>query len=456
MSRPIPDVPGHPLWRNASDLFHRPLEFFRESYRECGPVFRVRAPGRNYVIIAGPEANKQLLSRIGEQHFDHRPIYAHIARELDSEHYVIATDGDRHAQLRRQVAALLTSRAVAPMLPAMLERATAACRRWVPGQRYEVLPEMHRIVGEQVGMALANHPPGERIDDAILFARYSVGPSLGSYPSFMRFNPRYLLAKRRMKHFVGQVIEEHRTNAPGEARRADFIDGLLATVDEENRPLPAAAIVANAQMVYTNSILYGGPSVAFLLYLILKDRALKETLTAECDAALAEPMSPELLSRLPTLMGVVKESMRLHPIALATPRVVRENFEFEGYEIEKGERVLIAGSVCHQLEQVYPNAQTLDTDRDFSKAPKNTYVPFGGGSHACPAGGFMEFVYAVSTLAILGNVDIELTPHDYVLRKVVNPFPEPSSDFRFHVVSRRTPSLQARPGPPKPAHQSNI
>ena len=411
-------------------------------------MFRVRAPGRNYVIIAGPEANKQLLSRIGEQHFDHEPIYAHIARELDSEHYVIATHGKRHAQLRGQVAAMLTSRAVRPMLPAMLESATSVCRRWIPGQRYEMLPEMHRIVGEQVGIALANHPLGEQIDDAILFARYSVGPSLGSYPSVMRFNPRYLLAKRRMRRFVQEVIDEHRDSPPGETRSADFIDGLLASVDEEGQPLPASAVFANAQMIYTNSILYGGPSVAFMLYLILKDRELKQRLIAECDAALAEPATPDLLGRLPTLLGVVKESMRLHPVALATPRVVRETFEFEGYEIEKGERVLIAGSVCHQLEQVYPNPQTLDTDRDFSKAPKNTYVPFGGGSHACPAGGYMALVYAASAVAILGNVDIEMTPHDYVLRKVVNPFPEPSSDFRFQVLGLRRPPLQKSASPP--------
>ena len=444
MTRSIPSVPGHPLWRNASDLFHRPLEFFRDSYLECGPVFRVRGPGRNYVVIAGPEANEQLLSRIGEQHFDHGPVYAHIARELDSDHYVIATDGERHVQLRRQVAALLTSRAVAPMLPAMLDAATAACRRWVPGEHYEVLPQMHRIVGEQVGVGLANHPPGERIDDAIVFARYSVGPSLGSYPSFMRFNPSYLVAKRRMKDFVEQVIEAHRQTPPGEARHADFIDGLLASVDEDGRPLPAPALFANAQMVYTNSVLYGGPSVAFLLYLILKDRELKEALVAEVDAALEEPLSLDLLRRLPTLMGVVKESMRLHPIALATPRVVRETFEFEGYEIEKGERVLIAGSVCHKLEQVYAEPQRLDIDREYARAPKNTYVPFGGGSHACPAGGFMELVYAVSTLAILGNAELEMTPHDYELRKVVNPFPEPAGDFRMRVVSLRTPGLQAR------------
>jgi len=297
---------------------------------------------------------------------------------------------------------------------------------------------MHRIVGEQVGMALANHPLGEHVNDAIVFARYSVGPGLGSFPTVFRFNPRYLLAKRRMKRFIREVIEEHRASPPGETRSADFIDGLLASVDEEGEPLPAAAVFANAQMVYTNSILYGGPSVAFLLYLILKDRALEETLVAEVDAAFQEPVTPEILCRLPTLRKVVKESMRLHPIALATPRLVCETFEFEGYQIPKGERVLIAGSVCHHLEQVYSDPQRLDIDREFSKENKNTYVPFGGGSHACPAGGFMELVFAVSALAILRNVEIEMTPRDYVLRKVVNPFPEPAGDFRFRVVGLRT------------------
>ena len=437
MSHPIPEVPGHPLWRNASDLYQRPLQFFRDAYLSYGPVFRVRAPGRNYIIIAGPQANQKLLNRANAHYFDHKPVYAHIARELGSEHYIIATEGARHSQLRRQVAVLLSPRTVAQRLPAMLATTMSTCRGWSVGRVYSVLSEMHRLVGDSVGLALANQPLGDRVHDAITYARYSVGPSLGAYPSMFRFYPPYLLARRRMTRFLETIIEDHRAHPPSSDRPADFIDGLLSAVDEEGRPLSSKAVFANAQMTYTNSILYGGPSMAFLLYVVLNDDILRASLTAEIDEALLNPVTPQTLCHLPMVMKVVKESMRLHPVALATPRVVRESFEFEGYRIPKGESVLIAGSVCHLLDTVHPNSELIDLDREATPAKNNSYVPFGSGVHQCPAGGFMELVFAVTLIAILRTVYLESNPRDYTLRKVVNPFPEPARDFRFQVIGSR-------------------
>jgi cytochrome P450 len=170
---------------------------------------------------------------------------------------------------------------------------------------------------------------------------------------------------------------------------------------------------------------------------VLRDDALRARLTAEIDEALASPVTPETLCRLPTVMKTVKESIRLHPVALATPRVVRESFEFEGYQIAKGESVLIAGSVCHLLDSVHSNAEQFDLERELGPSSNNTYVPFGSGVHQCPASGFMEMVLAVSLVAILGTVSLETNPGDYTLRKVVNPFPEPARDFRFRVIGPR-------------------
>ena len=434
----IPKVPGHPIWKNANDLFNRPLQFFRDSYLSYGPVFRVSGPGRSYIIIAGPEANKKLLTRSKDHLFDHKPIYAHIARELKSEHYVISTEGERHSRLRQQVAKQLSARAVAPRLPGMLATASSVCRRWRKGQTYQVLHEMHQLVGDQVGIALANEPLDTHLNAAITFARYSVGPGLGSYPKFLRFHPKYLASSKRMVRFMNRVIDDHRKRTKVEGDPTDFIDGLLSCVDENGQSLPDAAIFANAQMVYSNSILYGGPSVAFLLYMILKDQELLNTLTNEIDEAIHHPITPMFLCQLPTVMKVVKESMRIHPVALATPRVVKESFEFEGYQIPKGEKVLVVGSVCHHLDNFYPNAEQINPDRKQPAGKHNAYVPFGSGSHSCPAGGFMEVVFAVSIVAILSTVKLKLTPHDYTLRKVVNPFPEPANDFRFEVVEIRT------------------
>src|SRR5258708_16808851 len=63
----IPVAPGLPFIGNAIDLLQRPLEFFVQSYHDLGPIFRATGPGRDYVIMAGPEANPFLLD--GGQHY---------------------------------------------------------------------------------------------------------------------------------------------------------------------------------------------------------------------------------------------------------------------------------------------------------------------------------------------------------------------------------------------------
>jgi len=319
----------------------------------------------------------------------------------------------------------------------MLAAATRACKSWKSNRVYSVLPEMHRVVGDLVGLALANQPLGDNLKDAIVFARYSVGPGLGAYPSMFRFHPRYLLSRRRMGRFIQSVIQAHRDNPPNDERPADFIDSLLTMLDETGQTLPPSAVFANAQMVYTNSILYGGPSLAFVVHMVLQDQELYTRLVTEIDEALSSPITPQTMCRLPTVMKAVKESMRLHPVALATPRLVTKTFKFAGYEIKKGERLLIAGSVCHHLDDIHSKPDTVDLDRNFQTTGKNTYVPFGSGRHQCPAGGFMELVFGIAATAILRNVEVTGFPENYTLRKVVNPFPEPSQDFRFKIVRLR-------------------
>lgn len=53
----IPCAAGLPLAGNALDLARDAEAFLLMQYRSLGPVFRVRAFGRRFVVLAGPEAN---------------------------------------------------------------------------------------------------------------------------------------------------------------------------------------------------------------------------------------------------------------------------------------------------------------------------------------------------------------------------------------------------------------
>jgi cytochrome P450 len=437
----VPAAPGLPLIANAVDLLVNPLAFFVRSFHDVGPVFRAAGPGRGYTVLAGPEANRFLLHE-GERYLDNKPIYARLAGQLMSANYPIATDGARHLHLRRTIKAGFSHEALARYAPRMIATADRIAREWRPGQRLRVLETMHRLVGEQLGLAMANRPLGELLGDAVTFARFSVGAGLGAYPAVMARFPHYLLAKRRMLAFMREVVAAHRADPPGVGRDADFVDLLLAATDAEGRAFADEDVIANAQMVYSNSLLYGAPACAFLLYGLLRHPEALARVCVEVDALFAGG-APDALGLLHAklLRAAALESMRLYPIALATPRVVAKPFSFAGYELEAGTVTLWAVSVCHFLPEVFPEPYAFDIDRYGE--PRNEHrhagmlVRFGLGAHACMGAGLVDALMMTTVVAMLRNVDLALDPLGYQLRRVVNPFPEPEAGFVVRVTARR-------------------
>jgi cytochrome P450 len=261
--------------------------------------------------------------------------------------------------------------------------------------------------------------------------------------------PNYRLAKRRMLALMHEIIAEHRRvpagsrDSTGSVRGEDFVDHLLRSTDEEGKPLSDTDVIANAQMAYSNSLLYGAPACAFLLYCLLQNSAALARVRAEVDAAFAEGAKPgfETVKRLPLLRASLLESQRIQPIALATPRVVVEPFEFAGHTVPRSSVLLFAVSVCHFLPEIFPNPSTFDIDRyaDPENGPRQraAVVPYGLGAHSCLGAGLVELFVLTTLGAILRQVDLALEPPSYTLRRVVNPFPEPEARLAVRVVGRR-------------------
>src|SRR5215469_18326056 len=204
-SRAAPLAPGHPIIGSALDLLADPMEFFVKTYLSVGPVFRVKAPTRDYLVLAGPQANRWVLQG-GEHYLDQKPLYQHIAKEFCSANYPIATDGERHRHLRRSLKAAFSHQALSGAVEPMLQTATTMVRQLGPGQKVRVLSLFHRMIGEQLGVALLHQPLGEHWRQAVTFARFSIGPGLGAYPTLARHAPRYQSAKQHMFHLMHEIV----------------------------------------------------------------------------------------------------------------------------------------------------------------------------------------------------------------------------------------------------------
>jgi cytochrome P450 len=301
---------------------------------------------------------------------------------------------------------------------------------------------MHRLTGDQLGPPLVNAPLQLSTRRGITFARFSIGPGLGSYPLFFRHYPAYRRAKAEMMTFLREVVNDHRTNRPGAEREADFIDLLLAATDEEGRPYGDDDVIANAQMAFSNSMIYGGPVCAFFLYALLKFPEVRERVQPEIDALFAHE-NPTLADfmKMRTLRAAMLESLRRYPVALATPRVTISPFDFQGYSLPAGEAIFFAGTVCHFLPEIYPDPRRFDLDRFLEPRSEQRqaamFVPFGLASHSCLGAGLVELLTMTTLATMLHYWDLSLYPADYCLRRVVNPFPEPDRRFAIRIRARR-------------------
>lgn len=436
----VPLAPGYPLIGSALGLLADPMEFFVKSYLTVGPVFRVKAPTRDYLVLAGPQANRWVLQG-GEHYLDQKPLYQHIATQLCTANYPIATDGERHRHLRRSLKAAFSHQALSGAIQPMLQTATMA-HQLGHGQKVRVLSLFHRMIGEQLGVALLHQPLGERWRQAVTFARFSVGPGLGAYPTFAKHMPRYQSAKQVMLPFMHEILAAHREHPAGQEHAWDVVDLLLEMTDHTGRPLSDQDIAANAQMIYSNSLLYAAPAASFLLYALLKYPGVLARFRAEVDALFVNGVPTyQQLTTAPTLRGALLESMRRFPIALAMPRVVSTPFEFEGYTIPSGARILIAVTVTHFLPACFSDPYTFDIDRfcppRSEQISAGMYQRYGMGQHSCIGANVVDLVVLTSLATLIHQWELALVRPDYTLRRVVNPFPEPEGSFAIRVLGSR-------------------
>ena len=98
--REIPVVPGLPLVGNGLAMRKGVVSFLARQYRDLGPIFRIRLPGRRFVCIAGPEAVAFLMSH-GHAVFRSLEPMANFHKQMDASRSILTMDGIDHVTTRK-------------------------------------------------------------------------------------------------------------------------------------------------------------------------------------------------------------------------------------------------------------------------------------------------------------------------------------------------------------------
>jgi len=435
-----PVAPGLPLLGNAIDLVRDPLAFFARTYQELGPVFQAGGPGRQYIVLAGPEANRSFLEW-EDQYLSSGPVYKPYQDDLKSEHVLIALDGQSHRTYRKWLRPGLSREAITPHIPNIIRVIEDTIDGWMPGDRLNVTDVLQLLIAQVSGLVLAGCPIDGHFQDAKRFAHTFLGAGVGSFPGFVRSSPRYQRSRKRFLDFLRYVISQHRYERDGDRPR-DLIDLLLHSAPPFQQPLTEPDLLASAHMPYTNSLVYVAATCGFMLYDLLKHADVLAQVQQEVDALFSSgPIEPATFRHTKWLRAALTETQRLHPISLSIPRYVHHSFEFEGYRIEAGSMTLTATAVTHFLPTIFPDPYQFDVTRYWAPRLEHRQpgmlVPYGLGPHVCLSAGVVNTFILLTVSVLLRHFELALDPHDYELRISVAPFPAPARGFKLAVAERR-------------------
>ena len=449
-AREIPQAPGLPLAGNAIRMASDPRAFLIECYRTLGPVFRVRAFHRRFIVLAGPEAN--LFAARGDRYLRSHETWLDFNTELGASRSLVGMDGAEHVRMRRAHAGVYSRKLVEDRVGDAVRIARREIARWPEDEPVRGLYAFQRIVTEQLGILAVNRSPGEYLDDLILYVETLLSTHVArSRPRLMTWRPRFRRARRRLEEMVRKILEEHEPERR-HGKPADFIDDLMDLHRDDPQFFPEVEWFMLVLGPFMAGLDTAAGIGAFMLYALLKHPDLLARVTAEADGlfrAMEEAggtVGTRDLHQLDLIHRVAMETMRLYPLSPVASRSVANSFEFEGYTIPAGAEVLLGFSLAHHMPEWFPDPERFDIDRYTPERAehrrKGVYAPFGIGGHQCLGRSLAEALIAINVATVVHEAELALSPRDYELETKLAPTLLPHDSFRFRIVRRRSPPRQ--------------
>ena len=445
-----PSAPSLPLVGDAFAMAGDVGAFFTRQYLRLGPVFRVRALHRRFTVLAGPEANL-FVTREGSRHLRSREFWMDFDKELGAARSMVSMDGAEHARMRKAQQPGYSRSFIHEHLDDVIAITRREVAEWPLDEPVPGLYALQRIITEQLGTIAAGVSPRDYLDDMIVFVRTLLAARVTRQrPAVLTRTPRFRRARQRVEELYATVRAVHDPDRRSGAE-PDLVDELMALHHGDPQFLPETDLMPAVLGPFIAGLDTVGSTCAFMLYALLKHPDLLERMTAEADASFAHgTLTAEAVRRLDVTHRVALETLRMYPIAPAITRTVSNTFEFAGYTIPAGEKVIVATTVPHHLPQYFPEPERFDIERYTPERQEHrqpgVFVPFGAGPHVCLGAGFAEVSIAATMATIVHEVELALDPPDYALKISPVPTPSPDDRFRIRVKRRRRRAADATSG----------
>jgi cytochrome P450 len=387
---------------------------------EHGPTFVVRGGPMTMAIVGDPSHLAPLLATTTDAfRWGHR---FNVLGFIVGPGSMIVSDGDDHRRRRGATQPGFARRRLDTWIPLIVSETDrlvdeSLARR---GGAFDLYPVGRTFVRRVVVRVLFGDGLGDRADELGTVLEpamtYGVQPALRQVPHPLPYTRR-ARARQALRDADAIIYEElaRRRRAPRHDDDAtDVLDTLLAT---EGGALSTSEI--RDQTITLIAAGYDTTSSG-LAWTVLRAAGVPDVwngLRAEADRVLGDTPTEQLdgatLRNLTYADAVVRESLRLHPPGVFSPRQAERDLVLGDFAIEKATMILWSPYVSGRLHDVWGDPLEFRPDRFVEPdarrqaAIDGAWMPYGRGPRACIGFALAQMELTLALARIAQRVNIE-------------------------------------------------
>jgi cytochrome P450 family 110 len=429
----LPPGPRAPSVVNLARWVWRPFDLLEECQRRYGDAFTVSLPGMPpNVVFSDPDATRDLFTapvddvRVGE--------IAGVLAPILGRRSVMLIDGEAHRRERRRMLPPFRAHAVRTYGPAIQRAAREMVSSWRPGQRLEVMPAMQRVSLDLIVRITLAPRDDARIAHVVeRFLELGTSPLataiLWIVPGELTGRLIYEPVRRRawgtrpfsrlpwapivdaqdaMDEVIYDEIAARRRGAYGGSE--DLLTQLMAARDEDGSPMSDGELRDQVVTMLLAGHETTATTLSWTIGYLLEDpelwARLRERLAARANDR--GELQIDELTEDPWLDAVLREAMRLSPVALTVGRHLRAPMKLGRWELPAGVNAFACAHLIQRRPDLFDEPESFRPER-WIDAKQNPYAffPFGGGARRCLGMALAYYEMKIILAEILARADLE-------------------------------------------------
>ena len=382
----MPSLPPGPRSSLISsfDLGLRPITAIARVHARHGDPFTLPTLNGALVMTANPELIREVLSQKDTDLFE--PFADDTLSPFFGTHSLLLLKGETHRRERKLLTPPFHGERMRAYGAAMAEVAREAFSSLAPGQPFRALDlglriSLEVIVRAVFGVERAHVGEHVRALTDMLDATspmFLMGKAFQQAPLGLGPWAKFERASARVDRLLFEQIERVRPHA---AERDDILSLMVAARYEDGSSMTAQHIRDELRTLLIAGHETTAITLAWAFELLHRHPRVRDRLVADLDAAGDDPAD---LAKLPYLVAVVDETLRLRPVVEMVARKLRRPWTFAGHDLPTGTTIAPAISLLHMREDLYPDPTQFRPERMIERKPgPYEYMPFGGGNRRC-------------------------------------------------------------------------